>query len=337
MNNSIEEILAGLEQFLLAVSTTSLSYDELSPALFAKDIFDQIESKKILWQDNLTYVPNIIHIFVLPAKVRKIQEIETIFSNKEFYRHIYAYIETKGYKLFDFLHTEIDILPGIPEKTKSGRLQGRYLVRTEWPNHTQTPSGFDVNVNATISHILKVTHPIAEVFPLALLHPINTCAFRDYFLIVKKTTYMGRSRKVFSDKKEVLLPNDFAFARTSDATNKTISRRHALIEFRDGVFFLKDLGSRCGSAIQRYIDGWKQFTAPSDDVGIALVNHDVIRLGNALITFRYVYPPEVPKLMQQLLSQGWLEPKISQDLKAKDYNSLHLFSKLINYFGNSEK
>ncbi|MBI4851011.1 MAG: FHA domain-containing protein [Acidobacteria bacterium] len=335
--NAIEEILAGLEQFLLAVSTTSLSYDELSPVQFVKDIFEQIESKKLTWTDNVTYVPNIIHLFVFPTRVRKLQEVETIFSSKEFYQYIYAYIEANNYKLFDFLHTEIDILPGIPTKTKSGRLQGRYLPRLEWPNHKQTPSGLDAMVEATASRIIKVTHPLTETFPLALLHPINACAFRDYFLIVKSLTYLGRSRNVFSDKKEVLMPNDFAFARTSDAINKSVSRRHAVIEFRQELFFLKDLNSRCGTAIQRYINGWQQFIAPSDDKGIALANHDVIRLGNALLTFRYIYPTEVPKLMRKLLSQGWLEPKISQDLKTRQYNSLFLFSKLIKYFENGEK
>jgi hypothetical protein len=336
MSKTMEEILTGLEQFLLAVSTTSLSYDELSPMLFVKDLFDQLESKKLSWKDGITYSPNLIHIFVLPAKIRKIQEIETIFTSKDFYRHIYDYIENKGYKLFDFLHTEIDVLPGVPSKTSSGRLQGRCLIRVEWPNSLQTPSGLDVKVEANPVQIIKVSHPTTEVFPLALLHPINTSAFRDYFLVVKKLTYLGRSRKVFSDKKEVLLPNDFAFARTSDVTNKSISRRHALIEFRDETFFLKDLNSRCGTAIQRYSDGWQQLIAPSNETGIALANHDVIRLGNALITFRYVYPKEIPKLITQLLSQGWIEPKISQDLKSRQYNEIYLFSKLIKYFGNNE-
>lgn len=337
MSKAIAEILAGLEQFLLAVSTTSLSYDELSPAQFVKDVFQQIENKKLIWQDNCTYAPNIIHLFVLPAKAKKLQEIETIFHSKEFYEPIYDYIEAQGYKLFDFLHTEIDVLPGVPAKSKSGRLKGRYLAKLEWPNHKQTPSGLDVMVEANSAHIIKVAHPLIETFPLALLHPINACAFRDYFLIVKNTTYLGRSRNVFSDKGDVLLPNDFAFARTSDAINKSISRRHASIEFREGLFFLRDLDSRCGTAIQRYVDGWQQFIAPNSENGIALANHDVIRLGNALITFRYIYPPEIPKLMRQLLLQGWLEPKVSQNLKAKEYNSLHLFSKQLKYFADSEK
>ncbi len=337
MSKAIAEILAGLEQFLLAISTTSLNYNELSPLQFAKEVFQQIENKKLLWHDNHTYVPNIIHLFVSPAKVGKLQEVETIFHSKEFYQHIYDYIEAKEYKLFDFLHTEIGILPGIPPKTKSGRLQSRYLAKLEWPNHKQTPSGLDVMVEANAAHIIKVAHPSTETFPLALLHSINACAFRDYFLIVKNTTYLGRSRNVFSDKGQILPPNEFAFARTPDVINKSISRRHACIEFRGGLFFLRDLNSRCGTAIQRYVNGWQQFIAPSNETGIVLANHDVIRLGNALVTFRYIYPGEIPKLMHQLLAQGWLEPKVSQDLKARQYNSIYLFSKLIKYFGDSEK
>ncbi|KAF0237941.1 MAG: hypothetical protein FD167_4447, partial [bacterium] len=61
------------------------------------------------------------------------------------------------------------------------------------------------------------------------------------------------------------------------------------------------------------------------------------RLGNALVTFRYIYPGEISKLMRQLLAQGWLEPKVSQDLKARQYNSIYLFSNLIKYFEDSEK
>ncbi|KAF0249398.1 MAG: hypothetical protein FD167_1195, partial [bacterium] len=39
MSKAIAEILAGLEQFLLAISTTSLSYDELAPTQFVKEVF----------------------------------------------------------------------------------------------------------------------------------------------------------------------------------------------------------------------------------------------------------------------------------------------------------
>lgn len=332
MSKTIPEILAGLDQFLLAVSTTSFNYQELSPIQFIEDLYQQIESKKLTWKDDITFIPNIVHIFVLPGSVKKLQELETIFHRKEFFKPIYEYIEAKNYKLFDFLRTQIDVLPGIPSKTKSGKLKGRYLVKLEWPTYKQTPNGLDIIVKATSSEILKVSHPQAEVFPLALLHPINAYAFQDYFVTVKQLTYMGRSKNVFSDKKEVLEPNDFAFARTSDVVSKSISRRHASIEFREGQFFLKDLNSRCGTAIQRFFNGWQQLIVPNNEIGIALANHDVIRLGNALITFRQVYPAEMSKLKRQLLLQGWLEPKISATYKDNQHNDIYTFSKLIKPF-----
>lgn len=331
MEEVTNDYLIGLQNFLLVLSTTAFSYDELAPAQFAKDIFQQIESKKLSWQDKHTYIPNIIHIFIPPTKPKKIQEIETAFQSKFFYQYIYSYIEAKGYKLFDFFRTEIDILPGIPAKTKSGRLSAHCLVKLEWPNHKQTPSGFDVIVEANPARIIKVSFPKPEVSPLALLQPINVRAFREHFLIVNKTTYLGRARSVFSNKGEVYAPNDFAFARTADVTNKTISRRHACIEFRNEKFFIKDCKSRLGTAIQRFEQGWREIPVPADDEGIALANNDIIRLGTALVSFEHIDKPQLPNLLQQLHSKGHLNTGKVQDNKDKQYHSLRSFAKLIIY------
>jgi hypothetical protein len=319
--------LAELQEFLLVVFT-ALIYEDLVPTQFAKDIFQEIESKKLSWQENI-YVPNIIHIFIPLAKPKKIQELETIFNSKAFYQHIYAYIKTKGYKLFDFLRTEIDVLPGVPTKQKSNQISNRCLVRLEWPNHKQTPSGLDVIVEANPARIIKVSFPKTEVSPLALLQPINVRAFREYFLIAKKTTYLGRARNVFSNRGESFAPNDFAFARTSDAINKTISRRHACIEFRDGTFFLKDCKSRLGTTIQRFQGDWKEIPVPTNDEGIALTNNDIIRLGMALVSFEHVHSSEISNLLTQLHSQGYLDTGKVQESEDKKYHSLRFFAKLI--------
>src|SRR2546423_1698494 len=115
MAKDVQEILSGLEQFLVIISTAALNYDELDPTGFANEIIKECDMKNLPWQDNETYAPNIVHIFVPPGKPRKIQELETIFNSINFLEYIYYYIEARGYKLFDFLRVELDVLPGMPQ------------------------------------------------------------------------------------------------------------------------------------------------------------------------------------------------------------------------------
>lgn len=332
MSKTITEITLGLEQFLLIISTTAISYDEISPTLFSQELFQQLEAKKLVWENNYTYVPNIIHIFVPTVKPKKIQDLETIFATKAFYQHIYSYIQARGYKLFDFLRTEIDLLPGVASKTRSGRLKTRCMVRLEWPNSKQSPSGFDVMVEANASRIIKVGHPKIEVSPLALLQTVNARAFREHYLIVKPVTYLGRSQNVFSAEGVVQEKNHFAFSRTGDLINKSISRRHACIEVRDGKFFLKDCNSRRGTAIQRFKQGWQEIAVPPNDIGVALADHDIIRLGNALVTFEHVQIEQLPDLLKRLFSEGHIDTGMLQDTKERQDNSQRTFTKLIKYF-----
>jgi hypothetical protein len=297
--------LTELEQYLVVISTAVLSYDELDPPSFAGEIARQYQMKRLPWQDGQNYLPNIIHIFVPPLRPKELEEVEAIFNSSTFLEHIYTYVGGLGCKLFDFLRVEIDVLPGMPIKRVSGRSSGRCLVRMEWPNTKQSSSGLDVVVEANAQKILRVALPKPEIDHFALLQPINARTYRDHYLIIKKQTHLGRARNVIGGKGELVLCNDFAFARTSDKANKTISRQHALIEFRDGDFYLIDSGSRSGTAIQRFEQQWHEIAVPQkSETGVRLADRDIIRLGSALLSFESINQEQLELLSKRRLLEG---------------------------------
>src|SRR5688500_9583215 len=89
---------------------------------------------------------------------------------------------------------------------------------------------------------------------------------------------MARAKLKFDEKEFTIGEDVNTFGRTSDNTfsftdNVNISRNHAEIEFRDGEFWLTDLGSSNGTTV----NGQKV-------VGeTALNDGDFITLGNSVI------------------------------------------------------
>lgn len=323
----LTEPLAELLQFLVIVSTATLSYDDIDPSGFVDGIAQQLENKKHPWHNGHIYFPNIVHLFV-PATTspKKIEQIEAIFNSYDFFRHIYRFIADKGGRFFDTLRTAVDVLPGV-NSSPNIRMQNRWKVRLEWPNTKQCSSGLDVIVEANAEKILKVSRPKPEIPFFALLQPINVRAYRDYYLIVKRETRFGRARNNIGRKGEIVSVNDFPFARTAGPVNKSISRTHAIIEFSNNGFYLKDSNSRAGTFLRRFYNEWTEFPISKESQGVQLENGDIIRLGEALLSFEEVQPEQVDKILDRLLngtSTGNSEEPARDDTIARCIKKLDL-------------
>lgn len=335
MPKDAREVLSGLMSFLstVAVSTVTFGHDEMDPAGFITEVINEFDSKALKWQDELVYVPNLVHILVPPMKPKKLQELETIFNTLNFIEHLYSYVSKFNYRLFDFIRVEVDVLPGFPQKRSQDKRTNRCHFRLEWPNHVRSTSGLDVVVEANQERIVKVYRPKPEIDLFALLQPINARAFRDHYLIIKKKTHLGRNRNVFSARGELVVRNDFPFARTGDPINKSLSRQHARIEFDNGGFNLIDCGSRRGTFIQRFKKGWQEILVDTGQ-GVRLEDRDIIRMGSALLAFELVKSEHVPTLIRQLYSEGRLDTGMIQQQAQSDmrFQTLRSFAALVKRF-----
>jgi len=102
----------------------------------------------------------------------------------------------------------------------------------------------------------------------------------------KPLLHIGRLEEA-SDKHGVLrLRNDLIFTDVDDEINRTVSRRHARIEFdeQSREYRIHDLQSKRGTRIER--DG--RFVEVAGPRGVALRDGDAVHLGHARLCVNYV-------------------------------------------------
>jgi len=91
---------------------------------------------------------------------------------------------------------------------------------------------------------------------------------------------LGRCTHVRDRRNQLVRTNHVAFADTDDAVNRTVSRRHAHLEYvaAERAFRLYDDGSEQGTAVAR---GGRTIAVPPGARGVRLQPGDEILLGNA--------------------------------------------------------
>ena len=91
---------------------------------------------------------------------------------------------------------------------------------------------------------------------------------------------LGRCTHVRDRRNQLVRTNHVAFADTDDAVNRTVSRRHAHLEFvaAERAFRVYDDGSEQGTAVAR---GGRTIAVPPGARGVRLQPGDEILLGNA--------------------------------------------------------
>jgi hypothetical protein len=97
----------------------------------------------------------------------------------------------------------------------------------------------------------------------------------------------GRCTHVRDRRNQLVRTNHVAFADTDDAVNRTVSRRHAHLEYvtAERAFRLYDDGSEQGTAVAR---GGRTIAVPPGARGVRLQPGDEILLGNARLRVRVI-------------------------------------------------
>jgi len=98
---------------------------------------------------------------------------------------------------------------------------------------------------------------------------------------------LGRCVEVRDRRNQLVRRNNVAFADTDDAINRTVSRRHAHLEYRadERAFRVYDDGSEQGTAVSR---GGRTIAVPPGARGVRLQPGDEILLGHARLRLRVV-------------------------------------------------
>jgi pSer/pThr/pTyr-binding forkhead associated (FHA) protein len=281
MAGDTNQILVEIEKILTnAVMTNGfLQFEDLEPQRIVRQISEDLVKKRFIWLGNETYVPNKLIGYLPGADPDKMEELEVIFNSTHFMKLLYQYIIKTGFKLFNPLKVEI--------QADQNSKDNRFRVEFQWPASEEAVEDVTVKVDEKQGRILEVYNLRPEIPRLARLFLMSGEAYRDNYLITKRVTHIGRLRNVIDkNSNKMIRCNDFIFARNMDESspNSSVSRQHATISFRDGVFYLHDSGSANGTSIERAgvppID-----ILPENIQGVALENYDIIRFGTALVRF----------------------------------------------------
>ena len=99
----------------------------------------------------------------------------------------------------------------------------------------------------------------------------------------------GRCTQVRDRRNQLVRTNHVAFADTDDALNRTVSRRHAHLEYvtAEHAFRVYDDGSEFGTAVSR---AGRTIAVPPGARGVRLLPGDEILLGHARLRVRVVPP-----------------------------------------------
>ena len=98
---------------------------------------------------------------------------------------------------------------------------------------------------------------------------------------------LGRCTHVRDRRNQLVRTNHVAFADTDDTLNRTVSRRHAHLEYSatERAYRVYDDGSEQGTAVSR---GGRTIAVPTGARGVRLQPGDEILLGNARLRVRVV-------------------------------------------------
>lgn len=274
--------LAAMEEFLLETVKANyyLSLDDLKPEAIVQDIGNQLSENNFEWVDSTIYVPNLLTILAPGSTPDKIEELEVIFNSVVFMKYLYEYMTESGYKLFDFVKVEVEMVSGPPQPIS---------LRFYWPSPEDIQEDFAVRLNKDEGKIIEVFAPKSEIPRLARLTTLNAETYRTEYVITKQVTYIGRLRNVTDrETAHMLRRNDFIFARHPDplSTNSSVSRLHSKIVFEEGNFVLYDTGSANGTSISR---GSEVIDLPRAEItGELLQDGDIINFGTAQVAFHFI-------------------------------------------------
>lgn len=279
--------LLALESFLRETVKANyyLTLEDLDPEALVEQIVDQLREKQFSWVDNTIYVPNLMIVYA-PKSPDKMEEIEVLFNSVVFMKHLYEYMTESGFKLLDFVRIEVE-----PSNVR------RVTVEFHWQTEDEIQEGFTVRFNHNSSQP-EILAPRAEIPQLARLSVLNDAeCYRNNYVIIKRTTYLGRLRNIVDKETgQMLRRNDFVFARhhNPNSINNSVSRLHAKIVYSGSGFILYDTGSANGTAVIR--NGERKELMRAEMEGISLEDGDILQLGSAQLSFNLISEDEGSRL-----------------------------------------
>lgn len=263
--------------------------DSPQPLDVARQIRREIERNKRVFINEKVYVAHHIVVHLHTPDPRRREEYEALFSHADFRKYVEDYIREKGYSLLDRLRVEIRCHMSGDALFKRGSCH----VEFAWPLPETDPGEVTVALDPRDKNrILAVYAPKSEIPVEAWLFVMDGRAVRDSLRVHCKEFFIGRVEAAGS--RGGGQANHLSFLKPEDAEdpNHWVSRHHARIRFKDGVFHLADVGSRNGTWVERGGELTALSPVDASDCGVQLQDGDMLIIGKARVRFRLVKPPE---------------------------------------------
>jgi hypothetical protein len=291
--------LRQIEAFLQSAidGGAGLTRADVEPLDLVRQIEREIDRHKKVFVNDQTYVPHKLLIHLYAPGPSKVEEYEALFNNRDFKQYLAQYIRERGYKLLGPIRIALECHEErLPQFGKRG-----CFVEFSWPQVGADPGELTVVLDPDdAGRIASMGGTGSEVPAEAWLEVIEGRAYRARVAISRTEFNIGRTENVFDHSGERLLrTNHLAFERPfeGDVVNRSVSRQHARILYRDGAFRLYDTGSQNGTSMHR---GTSVLCLPRPTPladGLVLEDGDVVAIGRTRVAFHAgAIPTEVPAL-----------------------------------------
>jgi hypothetical protein len=273
-------------------SGSALKPADVEPLDIARQIQREVERNRRVFINDQVYVAHKMIIHLYAPSPSKVEEYEALFNNAEFHKYLEEYIKARGYRLLDRIRISIQCHPDALPEFRSREC----FVEFSWPQVSSDPGEVTVVLDdQDENRILAVNAPDREGIPDAWLETVQGTSYQVVNRIGRREFNVGRGENVVHARSgKVLRINHLAFTppRPGESVNQSVSRQHARIVARGGVFFLYDTGSQNGTRIER---GRSVLLVPRSRAagdGVELQNGDVLTLGQARLVFHVGLPPK---------------------------------------------
>jgi hypothetical protein len=266
-------------------SSSALNLRDVQPLDIVRQIEREIERNKKIFIHDQTYVPHkmIIHLYApTPAMV---EEYEALFNNPKFQKYIEDYIQSKGYLLLDRIHVGIQCHREPIQQFK----RRECFVEFSWPQASADPGEVTIFLDPeNEKKIWSIQAPRDEVTQEAWLELLEGEAYCKTAKIMRREFNIGRGENVLNGKTGKLLRvNHLAFCKpgAADVVNRSVSRQHARIIYRDKSFIFYDTGSQNGTSVERGKTVLPLQRPTLEGDGVELHDEDVLVVGRARVAF----------------------------------------------------
>ncbi|MCS6886437.1 MAG: FHA domain-containing protein [Acidobacteriota bacterium] len=277
-------------------SSSTILAEDIDAKEIIYQLGEELRIKRVTWTDGLVCVPNVLRILMYEDKANREEDVERLFNSAELLNLLTLYLAEQKLHILMPLRAETELL-----SRGSSRLMystGRITLTLDWPL-AEEADVLDIVIDDVKKQILAVQERKPAIPQVGRLMALNADVYRNNFLITKEITYIGRMRVVRDESGMFVRKNDFVFSQVDDAEaiSNSVSRSHARIEYRNGKFWLSDLGSANRTWIER---GEQKILVEKPE---ALEDGDILVLGKARVKFNILDQLDLKELALQQAAQ----------------------------------